>query len=333
VLLIDTPGFDDTTRSDTDILKIVAHFLSTAQVYTVHPSTVKSLILGVCDRYKNGMRLSGVIYMHRISDFRMGGVAKRNFNMFVQLCGERSLKNVALVTNMWSEVPLELGEAREAELRNIFFKPVLDKHARLLRHENTLQSAQAILRHLISNRPIVLRIQRELVEDHLDISQTAAGAELNRELIEQRRKHQEELQNIQIEMKAAIEARDDEARRELEEETRKLEAKMTRLQMDSQKLAYDYKQEMIRMEGQMHTMAEAARRDAERAATEHKQQMEAISLRLQHETNASAAQKDTIQRQMSDMQLRYEISRNHASSGGGLFGQIGRILDTLLKFI
>jgi hypothetical protein len=32
VLLIDTPGFDDTTRSDTDILKMIAHFLSTTQV-------------------------------------------------------------------------------------------------------------------------------------------------------------------------------------------------------------------------------------------------------------------------------------------------------------
>ena len=29
VILIDTPGFDDTTKSDTDILKMIAAFLAT----------------------------------------------------------------------------------------------------------------------------------------------------------------------------------------------------------------------------------------------------------------------------------------------------------------
>ena len=30
VILIDTPGFDDTNKSDTDILKLIAAFLATA---------------------------------------------------------------------------------------------------------------------------------------------------------------------------------------------------------------------------------------------------------------------------------------------------------------
>ena len=30
VILIDTPGFDDTSRSDTDVLKMIAAFLATA---------------------------------------------------------------------------------------------------------------------------------------------------------------------------------------------------------------------------------------------------------------------------------------------------------------
>ncbi|OCH83803.1 hypothetical protein OBBRIDRAFT_742684, partial [Obba rivulosa] len=67
VTLIDTPGFDDTTKSDTDILKMIAVYLSTT--------------------YENGYKLSGVIYIHRISDFRMTGVSRRNFTMFRKLCG------------------------------------------------------------------------------------------------------------------------------------------------------------------------------------------------------------------------------------------------------
>jgi hypothetical protein len=295
----------------------------------------KELILSVCHRYKNGIQLSGVIYIHRISDFRMGGISRRNFSMFRQLCGESSLKNIILVTNMWSEVSIEVGEAREAELResNIFFKPVLDKHARLLRHENTLKSAQAIVLNLIGNRPTALRIQRELVDQCLDISQTAAGAELNRELMEQVRKHQEELKSLQLEIKAAIKARDDETRKELEEETRKLQAEMARVQTDAQKLASDYNQDKIRMERQIQIIAETEKRNVERTVTEQRRQMEQLSRRLQHTTDASAAQKDAIQRQIADLQRRYDANRNHAGGGGGLFGQIGRIIDTLLKFI
>ena len=30
VTLVDTPGFDDTTKSDTEILKVIAAFLATA---------------------------------------------------------------------------------------------------------------------------------------------------------------------------------------------------------------------------------------------------------------------------------------------------------------
>ena len=29
VVLIDTPGFDDTTKSDTDVLRMIANFLAT----------------------------------------------------------------------------------------------------------------------------------------------------------------------------------------------------------------------------------------------------------------------------------------------------------------
>ncbi|KZP07743.1 hypothetical protein FIBSPDRAFT_1052802 [Athelia psychrophila] len=218
VLLFDTPGFD-TMHSDSDILKMIAAFLAST--------------------YEQGATLSGVIYMHRISDVRVGGISRRNFSMFRKLCGDDSLKNVALVTNMWSEVDPAVGDAREAELRSkdIFFKPVLDKHAQLLRHDGTLATAQAIVAQIVDNHPMALRIQEELVDEHKDISETAAGTELNRELAEQARKHKEELKLIREEMQVAIKERDEETRQELEAEAKKLKAEMQRVQTDSQKLA------------------------------------------------------------------------------------------------
>ena len=144
--------------------------------------------------------------MHRISDFRMGGVSTRNFKMFRQLCGESTLRNVVIVTNMWGEVSRDVGEAREAELVNqeIFFKPVLDKAALMMRHENTRDSAHHILLQIIDNHPLPLRIQRELVDQGKDISQTAAGAELNRELMEQIQVHKREMRELEREMRGSF---------------------------------------------------------------------------------------------------------------------------------
>ncbi|KAF8170413.1 P-loop containing nucleoside triphosphate hydrolase protein [Pholiota molesta] len=238
VTLIDTPGFDDTTKSDSDILSMIAAFLAT--------------------EYENGKKLSGLVYIHRISDIRMGGISTRSFRMFKQLCGDSTLQNVVIVTNMWSEVTPEIGEAREAELasQDMFFKPALDKGASLLRHENTRESAHAILQHIIQNRPLSLQIQRELIDEKKNISETAAGAELNRELMVQMERHRREMQALEEEMKEAIRLQDEETRRELEAETQKLQGEMNRIQADAQRLASEYNEEKARLETRMQELSE-----------------------------------------------------------------------------
>ncbi|KAH0833287.1 hypothetical protein J3R83DRAFT_12352 [Lanmaoa asiatica] len=192
VTLIDTPGFDDTSRSDTDILSSIAAYLS--------------------NTYEQGAKLAGIIYMHRISDVRMGGTSKRNFRIFRELCGDSTLRNVLIVTNMWSNVDPKIGEAREQELANNdkFFKPVLEKGARLLRHGGTQASAQSILRHLINSQAATLLIQHELVNERKDLAHTAAGAELTRALKEQADRHDDELKKLRQEMEAAMRAKDEE---------------------------------------------------------------------------------------------------------------------------
>lgn len=303
VTLIDTPGFDDTTKSDTDILRMIAAFLATA--------------------YENGKKLAGVIYLHRISDFRMGGISTRNFKMFRQLCGDSTLKNVVLVTNMWGEVSKEVGEAREAELarEEIFFKPVMEKGARLLRHDDTVESAQEILRRIIGNQPRSLRIQRELVDEKKDISQTAAGAELNRDLLQQAENHRLEMIVLQEEMREAIRTKDIETKRELEIETRKLQAEMNRVQADSQKLASAYSEEKAKLERSMEELMDSARREAERVSAEHQRQIRTLESRLQEAASASAAERAEITRQLD----RLRQQPRH----GGFFGMIGRAIDVV----
>ena len=77
--LIDTPGFDDTELKETDILRKIAAWLG--------------------DAYDSEIRLSGLVYLHRISDPRMPGSAKRNLHMFQRLCGPQCLQGVVLVND------------------------------------------------------------------------------------------------------------------------------------------------------------------------------------------------------------------------------------------
>ncbi|KIM73824.1 hypothetical protein PILCRDRAFT_54393, partial [Piloderma croceum F 1598] len=72
------------------------------------------------------------------------------------------------------------GAAREAELatNNNFFKSAIDNQATLLRYDNTRGAAKVILRQLVNNIPLPLRMQDELVTQGKEILETAAGQEL-----------------------------------------------------------------------------------------------------------------------------------------------------------
>ncbi|KAF8135027.1 P-loop containing nucleoside triphosphate hydrolase protein [Boletus edulis] len=242
VTLIDTPGFDDTSRSDTDILSSIAAYLS--------------------NTYEQGAKLAGIIYMHRISDVRIGGTSKRNFRIFRELCGDSTLRNVLIVTNMWSNVDPKIGEARERELANNdkFFKPVLEKGARLLRHNGTQPSALSVLRHLINNQAATLLIQHEIVNERKDLAHTAAGAELTRALKEQADRHDEELKKLRQEMEVAMRAKDEETKSELQEEVDRKREEVERIQRDSERMAADFIAEKVRLESKIAEMEDENRR-------------------------------------------------------------------------
>ena len=175
--------------------------------------------------------------------------------MFRNLCGDSTLQNVVIVTNMWNQVDSYVGKIREQELidKDIFFKPVIDKGANLARHDGTIESGRAILRTLLRRRPAVLQIQSEL-ESGLDISETSAGRELNRDLMEQITRHQEEVRGLMVEMEEASKVRDMETRRELAQERAKLQAEIIRIQMDSRNMVTSYKESMAKLESRMKEM-------------------------------------------------------------------------------
>ena len=141
------------------------------------------------------------------------------------MCGDKALRNLVIVTNMWGKVAPEVGVAREQELANSFFKPALDKGAQLLPHDDTIESAYEVIRTILPNQRVTLQIQEEMIDNWKQVGETAAGKELRRELDEHAGKRLTQLRELQ-EMLNQTEAGDGETRQELGQEISKLQEEL-----------------------------------------------------------------------------------------------------------
>ncbi|KAF9647118.1 hypothetical protein BDM02DRAFT_2815848 [Thelephora ganbajun] len=295
VVLIDTPGFDDTNLSDAVILERIAAFLAVT--------------------YENGSKLAGIIYLHRISDERFTGMSVRNFKMFRNLCGDSTLKNVIIVTNMWGKVEKDVGEAREQELAEIYFKPALDKGAQLVHHYNTAQSSYDIVRRIMKNDPAPLRIQQELVDEGKDIGHTAAGEAVNEEINALLKHHEVEMNALREEMRRALKEQDEETKKELEEETCRIRMQMEKMRMESEKMASKYSEERKRVEATMQQIREQARLERLGAHAEHVRQIEELKAELERNTSASAGEREAMLQRIHELECKLD-SRPRGGRGG-----------------
>lgn len=175
--LIDTPGFDDTTRPDSEILSEIADILTI--------------------QYESGMKLKGIIYLHRITDIRYGRSAVRTFDIFRRLCGDEALKNVLLVTSRWSEVQESLGASRECDLRDRFWAYMLRRGSHMSRFHGDRDSAIGLVSQLLVKGDCILDLQREISEQGKSLDQTNAGFYVNDNLEKLKAQCKEELESLE----------------------------------------------------------------------------------------------------------------------------------------
>jgi hypothetical protein len=125
--------------------------------------------------------------------------------MLRELCGSDSLKNMMIVTNMWSQEVTEEEQTRERQMRDEarFFKLFLDNHATMVRHDNTIESAHEIIRQICTRNPSPLAIQLETIEEKKTLPSTGAGITLRSGLLDPAQKMQEMLDRVQERLKAA----------------------------------------------------------------------------------------------------------------------------------
>ena len=182
----------------------------------------------------------GFVYVHRISDTRVGGTAKRNLRIFQKLCGRDSFKNVVIVTTMWDKVTPEEGEQREQELQrsDSLFKPLMDEGATMVRHEGTRESALKIVQWLDGkSNTVVAKIIDELVKEKKSLLDTEAGMELQSEFRNVLQKHQKELQALEDEIREAKQQSDENTEQEAEADRRKVLEDIGKLYGELEKLS------------------------------------------------------------------------------------------------
>jgi len=135
------------------------------------------------------MVLGGVIYLHDISQDRFSGTARRNLEMFNRLCGDAALDKVVLGTTKWARLSESDGSRREAELKEVHWKSMLDKGSRVRRFVGDKSSAWDIVSVFLKRaserrKEIALQIQDEMAVKRKIIPETNAGKELRFTLAE-----------------------------------------------------------------------------------------------------------------------------------------------------
>lgn len=120
------------------------------------------------------IKLTGVIYMCRITDTYSSGAEQQSFRIFSGMCGKEAAGRVRLVTTMWDQVhditsALQTQSRLEAEWRSL-----LSAGALCQKFSNTSESAWEIVYGLGAQRGALL-LQLELVDMRRKLAETTAG--------------------------------------------------------------------------------------------------------------------------------------------------------------
>jgi hypothetical protein len=175
---------DDTYLSDSEVLRRLAEWLKST--------------------YIAGAKLGGILYLRRITDARMQGSTLRNLKMFTQLCGEDFYKSITFGTTCWALFLSDIAEKRENELiqNTNFWKPMLDRGARLQRIPDDVEAARNLLVRITNHETVVPQVVEEM-ERGTSFADLASTKMLNYDLEQQREKQLLERSRLILEQEAA----------------------------------------------------------------------------------------------------------------------------------
>ena len=159
IILVDTPGFDDSQKGDAEILELLANWFAISYYFK--------------------QALVGVIYLHPITDNRMRDSTRRNIDLFQKLCGLEAMKTVTLITTMWDKDSSKEEQTylnREEYLKETSWITMTTRGAAVLRSRNKKTDMPALIDKILSKcSPVKLTVQTQLVDDKLTLADTDPG--------------------------------------------------------------------------------------------------------------------------------------------------------------
>jgi len=106
---------------------------------------------------------------------------QQNFETLRKLFGDSVLKIVVFVTTE----PERVGSRQDLErnlIEQISLRLPPNTGAPITSHDDSRESAHFIIERVLKNRPVVLRIQQEMIDEVKTIGQTKAGKAVSKEL-------------------------------------------------------------------------------------------------------------------------------------------------------
>jgi hypothetical protein len=295
IFLVDTPGFDDTDRSDTEVLREIASWLTTS--------------------YSNSIKLHGIIYLHRITDPRMQGSGMRNLHMFKKLCGDKNLSNVIMATCQWERVLEADGAERERQLKETphFWGYMIDRGSQMHRHYNTRESALHLIESLVdgnASRPkIVLDIQTQMVDEGKDLASTGAGQAVDDAISKERQRFAKEIAESQADIREALASRDrdtasilEQHQKEMNERVQKLDNEHAALQVSLERLQEERFAKMKKALEEAERVSAEARELMESTQREQRLKQKALEDQIKAKDDAAAKHKQ----EMAHLQAKVE---------------------------
>ena len=230
VVLVDTPGFNDTVRSDTEVLLELAQWLEVT--------------------YKKDCKLTGIIYLHRITDVRMDGTGIRNLKIFRKICGDDPLKNVVIASTFWGCISHEKAVAHEEELCSDpeFWGGMLEHGAQTARFIGDQQSGWDIVLSFAKMLPVTLELQQELVVDATPLPETAVGQVVSESLAALELTYKEKIAKLLEEKTEALAEKDAKLEEALEKAQERMQRKLDKVRNDQEILRAERRAESRKME-------------------------------------------------------------------------------------
>ncbi|KAI6142844.1 kinase-like domain-containing protein [Pisolithus tinctorius] len=146
-VLVDTPGFDDTSWRTQYILRELANWLH--------------------DKYFEDVKITGVIYTHRVTDDHISRTVRENLDQFRRLCGDKAAQHVQLVTTWWDEQEDKEATPNWVPQLGDCLPIAANVHHERFRFFNTQGSALDIVNRLVGEDAVLTEEKLVEAERHL----------------------------------------------------------------------------------------------------------------------------------------------------------------------